>query len=82
MLRTVKMKDEILKLAFTSFCSFSLGAGTFAYSVSAKASKWESDKPYIAEALTELKSDVKALLGKMSAIEQAVNGPRASSQGR
>ena len=72
------MKDEFLKLAMTSLCSFSLGAGTFALSVSAKASKWESDKPYIAESLAEMRDDVKMLLTKVSALEAAINGRRAS----
>lgn len=67
------MRDELIKLIATSVSSFALGAGTFAYSVSSKASLWEHDKPYIAAQLTELSSDVKQLLSEMSAMREDRN---------
>lgn len=70
------MKDELIKLALTSVSSFALGAGTFAYSVSGKASLWEHDKPYIAAALTEMGADVKTLLSEVSALKEAINARR------
>ena len=66
------MKDELFKLIATSVSSFALGAGTFAYTVSGKASLWEHDKPYISEQLKTLGADVKTMLSKMATLEEAI----------
>lgn len=76
MRRIAAMRDELLRIALTAVSSFSLGAGTFAYSVSSKASLWEHDKPYIAAALSDMSKDVKTLLGEVSALKEAINARR------
>ena len=68
------MQQELAKVVVSAAVGAVL-AGSGAYiSLNAKASRWENDKPFVMEKISETSADVKMLIGEVRELKTLVRG--------